>query len=153
MLREHRAYQDESITFYQKAFQAFTNDNLAYKKAQEEALKKAKGYQEKKNALAALGPPPEAPPIPRLTAGEPTFEGLFKLLRDGRPSMGLFSDEAGTFIGGHALNDDNKLKMAAGLSSLVGWETIGQGTRRRWSKHSSGAARLRSPDGATGCCL
>ena len=118
VLREHRAYQDESGTIYRKAFQTFTNDDLAYKKAREEALKKAKGYQEKKNALAALGAPPEAPPIPRLTAGNPLFEGLFRLLRDGRPSMGLFSDEAGTFIGGHALNDDNKLKMAAGLSSL-----------------------------------
>ncbi len=118
-LREHRDYQDEADTVYRKAFQTFTNEELAFKKAREEALRgKKKGYEEKKAALNALGEPPEAPAIPRLTAGEPTFEGLFKLLRDGRPSIGLFSDEAGTFIGGHALNDDNKLKMAAGLSSL-----------------------------------
>lgn len=117
-LREHRAYQGELENAYRRASQVFENEDLAYRKAKEEVLKKAKGYEEKNASLAALGDPPKAPAIPRLTAGEPTFEGLYKLLRDGRPSIGLFSDEAGTFVGGHAMNEDNRLKMAAGLSSL-----------------------------------
>jgi hypothetical protein len=32
--------------------------------------------------------------------------------------VGLFHDDAGEFIGGHAMNDDNRLKSAAGLSKL-----------------------------------
>jgi hypothetical protein len=34
----------------------------------------------------------------------------------GQPSLGLFSAEGGQFIGGHGMNEDNKLKTAAGLS-------------------------------------
>ena len=37
---------------------------------------------------------------------------------DSGPSLGLFSDEAGGFLGGHGMNDDNKLQMGAGLSDL-----------------------------------
>ena len=32
--------------------------------------------------------------------------------------MGLFSDEGGSFIGGHAMSDENRLRTVAGLSSL-----------------------------------
>jgi hypothetical protein len=43
---------------------------------------------------------------------------LHKLYTRGRPSIGLFHDDGGEFIGGHAMNSDNKLKSAAGLSKL-----------------------------------
>ena len=55
---------------------------------------------------------------------EPTFEGLVKLYGIGRPALGLFSDEAGGFIGGHAMNSDNRLKTMAGLSRLWNGEPI-----------------------------
>lgn len=74
--------------------------------------------------LRALGPKPEPPLHPNLTAMEPTFEGLLKLYSTGRPSLGLFSDEAGGFIGGHAMNSDNRLKTMAGLSRLWNGEAI-----------------------------
>lgn len=74
--------------------------------------------------LRALGPKPEAPLHPNLTAMEPTFEGLLKLYSTGRPALGLFSDEAGGFIGGHAMNSDNRLKTMAGLSRLWNGEPI-----------------------------
>jgi hypothetical protein len=34
------------------------------------------------------------------------------------PTLGLFHDDAGEFIGGHAMNKDNKMKTASGLSRL-----------------------------------
>ena len=74
--------------------------------------------------LRALGPMPRPPLYPNLTAMEPTFEGLMKLYGVGGPSLGLFSDEAGAFIGGHAMNRDNRLKTIAGLSQLWGGEPI-----------------------------
>jgi hypothetical protein len=40
------------------------------------------------------------------------------LLKDGQPSIGIFADEGGLFIGGHGMNTDNKLKTASGLSSV-----------------------------------
>ncbi len=133
VLREHRAYQSELEADYRREWLRYENSDLAYKKAREEALKKAKGYVEKQDALTFLGPPPEPPRLPRLLASEPTLEGLFKLLQNGRPSVGIFNDEAGTFIGGNGLNDENRLKMAAGLSSL--WD-------------GKGLDRVRGGDGA-----
>ena len=41
-----------------------------------------------------------------------------KLLDVGQPSVGLFSDEGGRFIGGHGLSAEQKLKTLAGLSKL-----------------------------------
>ncbi|WP_347918186.1 YfjI family protein [Paracoccus marcusii] len=84
--------------------------------------------------LRALGPEPRAPLLANVTAQEPTFEGLLKLYQMGRPALGLFSDEAGGFIGGHAMNSDNKLKTIAGLSQLWNGDTVN---------------RIRSGDGAS----
>lgn len=68
--------------------------------------------------LEKMGPEPAAPLSPKLTAAEPTIEGLAKLYLTGQPSLGLFSDEGGGFLGGHAMNSDNRLKTVAGLSKL-----------------------------------
>lgn len=68
--------------------------------------------------LQALGAEPAAPPQPRILCGEPTIEGLFKLLRDGLGFVGLFSAEGGSFVGGHGMSQDNRLKTAAYLSAL-----------------------------------
>ncbi len=58
------------------------------------------------------------------TCPEPTFEGLCKLLAVGQPSVGVFASEGGQFIGGHGMSDDNKLRTAAGLSSVWDGEPI-----------------------------
>jgi putative DNA primase/helicase len=103
---------------YHTALQDYANRFEAYRKAREEALKSAKGRAAKEATLKALGPPPYAPCEPFLLVQEPTYEGLIKLLVKGLPSMGLFTDEGGRFLRGHAMNDDNLLKTAAGLSEL-----------------------------------
>ncbi len=69
-------------------------------------------------ALKMLGPEPVAPLSPELTVGEPTWEGLQNCFVNGQPALGLFSDEGGSFIGGHAMSDDAKLRSAAGLCRL-----------------------------------
>ena len=61
---------------------------------------------------------PEPPIEPLIIVEEPTYEGLVKYLARGQPSVGLFSDEGGRFVGGNAMNRDNLLKTLAGLSSL-----------------------------------
>ncbi|MFN4240812.1 MAG: YfjI family protein [Erythrobacter cryptus] len=68
--------------------------------------------------LRALGPQPEAPPSPDRTVTEPTFEGLTKLFVTGQPSLGLFSDEGGQFLGGHAMNSENRQKTLAAFNDL-----------------------------------
>jgi hypothetical protein len=69
-------------------------------------------------AFEALGVEPTAPLTPMMTCPEPTFEGLCRLYIDGLPTIGIFSDEGGQFVGGHGLNADNRLRTITGLSSL-----------------------------------
>jgi len=83
--------------------------------------------------LLALGPQPEQPLLPVILAGDPTLEGLLKLYAKGRPSLGLFTDEGGGFVGGHAMSKDQRLKSISGFSKL--WD-------------GSGVDRVRAGDGA-----
>ncbi|MFM7377903.1 MAG: YfjI family protein [Erythrobacter sp.] len=68
--------------------------------------------------LRELGPEPQPPRLVDRTVTEPTFEGLTKLFAEGQPSLGLFSDEGGQFLGGHAMNSDNRQKTLAALNAL-----------------------------------
>lgn len=65
-----------------------------------------------------LGSEPQPPCEGLLLCQEPTLEGLEQLLVLGQPTAGIFSDEGGRLIGGHAMNADNALKTACGLSNL-----------------------------------
>ncbi|HQS99903.1 MAG TPA: DUF3987 domain-containing protein [Thiobacillus sp.] len=93
----------------------------AWKAARADALRgggKARDKATIARALAQVGDEPAPPLAPILLAGEPTLEGLLKLLAIGQPSIGLFSAEGGQFVGGHAMSQDNALKTSAGLSAL-----------------------------------
>lgn len=68
--------------------------------------------------LAALGDSPDGPVLSYRTASEPTLEGLFRAFQEGQSSLGLFSDEAGQFLGGFGMSADNRTKTLGGLNSI-----------------------------------
>ncbi|MGE3782058.1 MAG: YfjI family protein [Alphaproteobacteria bacterium] len=104
---------------YDRAAPDYLNDKLAWEKARDGAVKKCKGDRASiKAELDKIGPAPNPPLPPLLTCPEPTFEGLCKLFAIGQPSLGIFAAEGGQFIGGHGMNDDAKLRTAAGLSDV-----------------------------------
>jgi hypothetical protein len=111
---------------YENEMPSYRMARRAYDVALAKAEKKAKSREEIEAALLAVGPEPDAPLAPILTCEEPTLEGLHKLYAIGQPSLGLFSDEGGSFIQGHAMSDDARLRTVAGLSSL--WD--GKAIRR-----------------------
>jgi putative DNA primase/helicase len=118
-LRPHREYERTLAEKYGQDLLAYQRDHDAYEKTKQEALgSKQKSYEAKRRALSELGEAPVGPLEPLFLCEEPTYEGLVKLLAIGQPSVGLFSDEGGRFIGGHGMNPDNLLKTAAGLSGL-----------------------------------
>jgi Protein of unknown function (DUF3987) len=91
-LRE--SYDAERLD-YENAFEAWD-------RARKHATDACKGVQDAiKSALDRLGSPPAEPLRPLLRCSEPTIEGLMKTLAKGWPSLGVFSDEGGMFIGGH----------------------------------------------------
>ena len=58
------------------------------------------------------------PSAPRLITTDPTIEALVKGLCYDLPSMGLFCDEGGQFLGSSTMSRDNRLKAVTTLSSL-----------------------------------
>ena len=103
----------------------YENDKDAWEAARNAAIKSAKGDRARiKQVLDALGPAPLPPLEPIITCGEPTYEGLCKLLAVVWSSIGIFAAEGGQFIGGHGMADNAKLRTAAGLSALWDGEPI-----------------------------
>lgn len=104
--------------------EGFLKDMLIYKnkldvwKKKRELILRDSDLEKGVEALADLGPEPIAPLEPYIICEEPSYEGLVELSAMGQPSLGIFSDEGGRMIGGYAMNQDNFLKTACGLSGF-----------------------------------
>lgn len=131
-LRAHRDRERDAADRYRQDLADHEIAAAAHRAATRKAERKTDAAAIRA-ALEAIGAPPEPPLSSVLLLGEPTLEGLQKLYQHGRPSLGLFNDDAGDFIGGHAMNRDNRTKSAAGFSRL--WD-------------SGEFSRVRSGDGA-----
>lgn len=71
-----------------------------------------------KNHAEAKGSELSEPVPPRLIIAEPTIKALVKSLCHGLPSMGLFNDEGGQFLGSSTMSKENLLKAITTLSTL-----------------------------------
>lgn len=136
-----RDYEREQAKAQRDAMQSWTNAHSLWKGERDRILMEAKkGKGEKRTAaqadLEALGPEPETRPSADRTVTEPTFEGLTKLFAHGQPSLGLFSEEGGQFLGGHAMNSENRQKTLAAFNDL--W----QGNPIRRTRSGDGHATL-----------
>ena len=123
LLRGLREYEREQNETYTTAFKTWQNASELHDAKKKGFLRDATSAKPEKRSeaqadLEALGDAPEGPVLPDRTASEPTLEGLFRAFLQGQPSLGLFSDEAGQFLGGHAMNADNRMKTLGGLNSL-----------------------------------
>ena len=79
---------------------------------------KATSPEESKSEIKELGPKPPPPLLPFMFTSEPTVEGLTRLLSDGRPSMGVFSDEGGMMVGGYSFSKEKVLHSGASYSKF-----------------------------------
>ena len=120
---------------YERDYQAWRIEHTAWnaEKRKIELVRKL-DLEGRKAALRMLGPEPEGPLHPFLTAPDPTVEGLVKAWVSAPASLGVFTAEGGQFIGGHGMSPDNRLKTAATFSLF--WD--GQPVKR-----------LRAMDGVT----
>jgi hypothetical protein len=111
-------YEGELRENYDRAYASWLNADAVWSKRRDIILKSSKDLpdSERLAQLDALGPAPQRPMTPMMICPEPTFEGLTKLLQVGLPTIGIFTDEGGQFLGGHGMNKDNKLGMATNLS-------------------------------------
>jgi hypothetical protein len=137
-----RMFEREQAAEHRDAMAAHRNSHALWKGEREKILAEAKSAKgkDKRTAvqadLEAMGAEPVPPPSPDRTVTEPTFEGLTRLFAEGMPSLGIFSDEGGQFLGGHGMNADNRLKTLAALNDL--W----QGNPIRRTRAGDGAYTL-----------
>ena len=95
-------------------WQRYREQLARYRAAQRQAQRINPADPDPKNRV-----PLEAEPsAPRLITTDPTIEALIKGLCHDLPSMGLFCDEGGQFLGSSTMSRDNRLKSVTTLSSL-----------------------------------
>ena len=142
LLTALRAHERDEAKAQREAMERWRNAHAVWEASHKKIVAelstaKSKGKEAAAGAdLNALGPEPEAPPSADRTVSEPTFEGLTKLFAHGQPSLGLFSDEGGQFLGGHAMNSENRQKTLAAFNDL--W----QGNPIRRTRSGDGHATL-----------
>lgn len=136
-----RDYEKEQAQAQRDDMQSWQNAHALWKAQRDRILQDAKSGKGEKRLAAqsdmdALEKEPAAPPYPDRVVTEPTFEGLTRLYATGQPSLGIFSDEGGQFLGGHAMNSDNRQKTLTALNDL--W----QGNPIRRTRAGDGAYTL-----------
>lgn len=114
----------------------YANDLEAWNAARSQAKADNKSANRSSiaHALGDVGTEPAAPLEAIISFPDPTIEGIQKYLAVGQPSLGLFSDEGGMFVGGVGMSKDHALKTAAGFSKF--WD-------------GAPVKRLRAGDGKT----
>lgn len=123
MMAALRTFEKEQSKAQRDKIAAWENAHAIWKVDRESILADAKKNKgEKRTAceadLAALGREPSAPPFPGRTVTAPTIQGITRQLREGMPSLGIFSDEGGRFLGGYSMSSDNRMATMAALNDL-----------------------------------
>lgn len=95
-------------------WQRYSEQLARYRAAQRQAQRIKPGDPEPANGISLEA----EPSAPRLITTDPTIEALIKGLCHDLPSMGLFCDEGGQFLGSSTMSRDNRLKAVTTLSSL-----------------------------------
>ena len=136
-----RTYERQQTATRRDEVQSWQNRHALWRGERETILNEAKRAKGENRVaaqadLAALGAEPAAPPLPDRTVTEPTFEGLTRKYIEGMPSLGIFSDEGGQFLGGYAMSADNRQKTLAALNDL--W----QGNPIRRTRQGDGSMTL-----------
>lgn len=118
LMAEIKAWEREQAKALALDRQAWENRHTIWKAQRDAVVNKTKAGKASQIDLDALGPEPTAPPSADRLVTEPTYEGLTRLFAFGQPSLGLFSDEGGQFLGGFAMSQDNRQKTLAALNDL-----------------------------------
>lgn len=120
VLSPHREWMHQALEDHSRDMEDWHNEHDAWDAARGEARSKSKkhGRAAIRTALDDVGPEPLRPPAPTLILGNLTIEGLQKSLAQDWPSVGVFSDDAGSIVGGFSMNRENKVKTISEFSQL-----------------------------------
>uniref|UniRef100_I2Q6Z1 DUF3987 domain-containing protein n=1 Tax=Desulfovibrio sp. U5L TaxID=596152 RepID=I2Q6Z1_9BACT len=118
-LFQHFAFEQSLTDAYNEAVTLYQRQVAAYSQAKTLALKNCRreaSREDIESALSSIGEEPKEPPAPTVIVTDPTPAGLMRLFQNSRPSLGLFSDEGGQFVGGYGFQKEHEIETAANLS-------------------------------------
>lgn len=104
---------------------------------------KAEKAGEADTLLRLKANPPRRPADPRNILSKATTNGVYATLEKGWPSMGMFTSEGGSFLGGHSLRAENSPAEFASMMTLL-WDgapidrTTGEVTMRLRGRRMAG---------------
>lgn len=116
-----RAFEKAQAATQRDSVASWENAYALWKGERDRILADARrGKGEKRTAaqadLEAMGKEPAAPPNPSRLVGGQSSQGVTRQFRDGMPTLGLFSDEGGKFLGGFAMSSENRMATMAALN-------------------------------------
>jgi hypothetical protein len=120
-LAPHRMFEEDLLVSYSEAMLSYKYKMAAYGQAKSFALKKCRKEatrEDIESVIKSIGEEPEEPPAPVVIVSDTTPAGLMRLFQNCRPSLGLFSDEGGQFVGGYAMLKEHQIETAANLSKF-----------------------------------
>lgn len=79
---------------------------------------KSRGMDALETAYRELGPRPEGAVDPTIVVRTGTTQAMMKRFTSCRPSIGLMSDEGGSWLGGYGMTEDNRLLTISTLSDF-----------------------------------
>lgn len=104
---------------YQDAYRDYMAERAAYERELEALKKKKIPRSEYSAALKELmRDAPKAPVNPLFTIADTNIEGLYRFLSEGKPHVGLFTDEGARLFGGTAFSQDNAQKTVGALTAV-----------------------------------
>ncbi|MFU2207242.1 YfjI family protein [Solidesulfovibrio sp. C21] len=120
-LFQHYAFEKSLTDAYNEAIASYQLQVAAYGQAKNLALKNCGREATRENIEASLnliGEEPKEPLAPNVIVTDPTPAGLMRHFQNSRPSLGIFSDEGGQFVGGYAMLKEHQIETAANLSKF-----------------------------------
>lgn len=124
------AYQEH----LEAEYEAKKADSLMAQSAWDETKKdvtnrlKKSGKEALQDGYRDLGPRPDGPIDPTIVIRSGTTQGLLKRFIISRPSLGLMSDEGGSWLGGFGMTEDNRLMTISTLSDFWDGKTVQMNT-------------------------
>ena len=120
MMQPIWAYQDSLEDEHRKQTEQAGIEQSAWDEAKKAATQqnKTRGKDALEDAYRALGPRPEGPIDPTLVVRSGTTQAMLRQFKTSRASLGLMSDEGGSWLGGYGMTEDNRLLTISTLSDF-----------------------------------
>ncbi|MFS0737539.1 YfjI family protein [Sphingomonas sp. 1P06PA] len=119
-------YEIDLNTEYQMAKQVHATQAAIFKNDQAKLTKEMANADRTTVEMAVkdLGTPPIEPPRPAIIVPPGSTQGVIDMLDKGRPSLGLFINEGGSWLGSWGMQDDNRTATISNYSELWDGQSI-----------------------------